>query len=98
MGVSVNDIAVKILKFDEVEKKVSFAIKAQVSNTQSDEYSDEDVSVEIQGVDAEGFEILTINLSGHVKFDSSSVLTDREDDCDKAEFIQVVNWQYVGGR
>ena len=96
MGVTVSNIAVKILKFDEDENEVSYAIKAEVSNTKDDEYSDEDVSVEIQGVDAEGFEILSIYLSGHVKFDSDKVLTDREDHCNKNEFVQVVTWQYVG--
>jgi ArsR family metal-binding transcriptional regulator len=56
---------------------------------------DEDVTVEIQGVDADGFEIISIYLSGKVSFNTTKTLTDREDYQDKDEFDQVVRWQYT---
>jgi len=57
MGLSVQNIAVKVLKTDLEDNEVSFAVKADVTNIKKDDYDDEDVTVEIQGVDVDGFEI-----------------------------------------
>lgn len=95
MALSVNNMAVKVLKTDLDDNEVSFAVKADVTNIKKDDYDDEDVIVEIQGVDADGFEILTVHLSGKVKFNSTKTLTDRIDYQDKDEFDQVVKWQLV---
>ncbi|MCH7319981.1 hypothetical protein MMP64_18850 [Acinetobacter sp. ANC 5659] len=51
--------------------------------------------MEIQGVDIDGFEILTVYLSGKVAFNMTKTLTDRTDYQDKDEFEQVVKWQFV---
>ena len=79
MGLSVQNIAVKVLKTDLEDKEVSFAVKADVTNIKKDDYDDEDVTVEIQGVDVDGFEILTVYLSGKVDFNTTKTLTDRTD-------------------
>ncbi|HFX6348117.1 hypothetical protein WAI17_06100 [Acinetobacter baumannii] len=86
------------IRFDTVdieENDVSFAVKADVTNIKKDDYDDEDVTVEIQGVDIDGFEILTVYLSGKVAFNMTKTLTDRTDYQDKDEFEQVVKWQFV---
>lgn len=79
MTVKVSNIAVKVLKVDDEDNVVSYAIKADITNMKDDEYSEEDVSVEIQGVDEEGFEIISVYLSGNVQFNTTKTLTDRED-------------------
>ena len=61
MNYVVTDIAYKVIKEDE-DGWVDVAIKATVEN-QSD---DEDVTVELQGVDGEGFEVCSVFLDGHV--------------------------------
>lgn len=95
MGLSVQNIAVKVLKTDLEDNEVCFAVKADVTNIKKDDYDDEDVTVEIQGVDVDGFEILTVYLSGKVDFNTTKTLTDRTDYQDKDEFEQVVKWQFV---
>ena len=95
MTVKVSNIAVKVLKVDDEDNVVSYAIKADITNMKDDEYSEEDVSVEIQGVDEDGFEIISVYLSGNVQFNTTKTLTDREDYQDKDECDQVVKWQFV---
>ena len=95
MSVKVDNIATKVLKVNLEDNEVSFAIKADITNFKDSEYSDEDVTVEIQGVDADGYEIISIYLSGKVSFNTTKTLTDREDYQDKDEFDQVVRWQYT---
>ena len=95
MTIKVSNITVKVLKVDDEDNKVSYAVKADITNIKDDEYSEEDVSVEIQGVDEDGFEIISVYLSGNVQFNTTKTLTDREDYQDKDEFDQVVKWQFV---
>ncbi|WP_120429740.1 hypothetical protein [Acinetobacter baylyi] len=95
MAVKVDNIAIKILKVNNEENEISYAVKADVTNIRDDEYSNEEVSVEIQGVDIDGFEIISIYLSGRVQFNTTKTLTDREDYQNKNDFDQVVRWQYV---
>lgn len=95
MAVKVDNIAIKILKVKNEENEISYAVKADVTNIRDDEYSNEEVSVEIQGVDIDGFEIISIYLSGRVQFNTTKTLTDREDYQNKNDFDQVVRWQYV---
>jgi len=90
MTVKVSNIAVKVLKVDDEDNEVSYAVKADITNIKDDEYSEENVSVEIQGVDEDGFEIVSVYLSGNVQFNTTKTLTDREDYQDKDEFDQVV--------
>ena len=92
MGVEVTNIGVKVLKVDYDDNQVSYAIKADVTNLRDDEYSDEDVTVWLQGIDSDGFEILSLYLEGNVKLNTTKTLTDRKDYCDKNEFDSVVNW------
>lgn len=94
MTIKVSNIAVKVLKVDDEDNEVSYAVKADITNIKDDEYSEENVSVEIQGVDEDGFEIVSVYLSGNVQFNTTKTLTDREDYQDKDEFDQVVKWQY----
>ena len=95
MNIKVSNIAVKVLKVDDEDNEVSYAVKADITNIKDDEYSEENISVEIQGVDEDGFEIISVYLSGKVQFNTTKTLTDREDYQDKDEFDQVVKWQFV---
>lgn len=95
MTIKVSNIAVKVLKVDDEDNEFSYAVKADITNIKDDEYSEENVSVEIQGVDEDGFEIVSVYLSGNVQFNTTKTLTDREDYQDKDEFDQVVKWQFV---
>lgn len=44
MGLSVQNIAVKVLKTDLEDNEVCFAVKADVTNIKKDDYDDEDVT------------------------------------------------------
>lgn len=96
MAIKVSNIAVKILKVDNEENELSYAVKADITNSKDDEYSEEEVMVEIQGIDEDGFEIISVYLNGNVKFNTTKTLTDRLEYQDKDEFNQVVSWQYTG--
>lgn len=95
MAINVENISTKILKKDNEDNTISFALKADVTNIKGDEYSEEEVNIEIQGVDSEGFEIISVYLSGNVKFGTTKTLTSREDYQDHDEFKQVMKWQYA---
>ena len=87
MSYEVFDIAYKVIKEDE-DGWVDVAIKATIEN-QSD---DEDVMVEIQGVDREGFEVESVVLSGRVPIGKSKVLTTKES-IEKSLFKMITLWQ-----
>lgn len=83
----VSDISTK--KFKDSEGDISVAIKATVKNLSEDTY----VELYIQGIDEDGFEMLSIELSGEIPIGDSKVLTTREDYVDKKLLKQVVEWQ-----
>ena len=86
MDYKVSDIAVKVLSVED--GSTSFSIKATVEN----QSGDEDVNVQLQGVDAEGFEIEVTYLSGHIPAGMTKTLTTRgyiEDSLYK----QITRWQ-----
>ena len=85
----VYDIATKVIATDDEDDEIEFAIKASVEN-QSD---DKDVFIELQGVDADGFEVETVFLEGRIAPGEQKTLTTKET-IDKALFEQIVNWQF----
>ena len=87
MDYLVTDIAYKVIKEDE-DGLVDVAIKATIEN-QSD---DEDVMVELQGVDKEGFEVYSVYLDGHVPLGKSKVLTTKEL-IEKSIYQMIAHWQ-----
>ena len=87
MDYLVTDIAYKVIKEDE-DGLVDVAIKATIEN-QSD---DEDVMVELQGVDREGFEVYSVYLDGHVPLGKSKVLTTKEL-IEKSIYQMIAHWQ-----
>ena len=87
MDYVVTNIAYKVIKEDE-DDWVEGAIKATVEN-QSD---DEDVMVELQGVDAEGFEVCSVFLDGRVPPGKSKVLTTKEA-IEKSIYEMITHWQ-----
>ena len=87
MDYVVTDIAYKVIKEGE-DEWVDVAIKATVEN-QSD---DEDVMVELQGVDGEGFEVCSVYLDGRVPLGKSKVLTTKEG-IEKSIYKMITHWQ-----
>lgn len=83
----VSDISTK--KFKDSEGDISLAVKATVKNLSDDS----DVFIEIQGIDEDGFEMLSIELSGEVPVGESKVLTTREEYIDKKLLKQVAKWR-----
>lgn len=88
MDYQVSEISTKVLGIDE-DEYVSFAIKASVENLSDDE----DVDIELQGIDADGFEILTVFLSGHIPVGKKKILTTKEDMVDNSLYEQITLWQ-----
>jgi hypothetical protein len=84
---TIEDIATKILK--EEDGEFSYAIKALVEN----DSDDEEVSIEIQGLDEDGFEIYSLYLSGIIPIGESKYLTTREDYAEPDLFHKIVKWQ-----
>lgn len=87
MDYKVNEISTKIISIEE-DGYLSFAIKATVENLSSDN----EVTVELQGIDKDGFEILHIYLLGHISLDQKKVLTTKES-VEASLFKQVTFWQ-----
>ena len=86
----VSNIAVKVLKREEDEGTLDFAIKADVAN----HGENEEVMVEIQGLDRDGFEVYALYLRGRVPRGSSKTLSIKEDYVSFADFNGIVKWQY----
>ena len=87
MDYLVTDIAYKVIKENE-DGWVDVSLKATVEN-QSD---DEEVMVELQGVDGEGFEVHSVFLDGHVPIGKSKVLTTKEG-IEKSIYNMITHWQ-----
>ena len=94
MRYEVSDIAYKVIKeeykeYEEDEDEwVDVAIKATVEN-QSD---DENLIVELQGADSEGFEIYSVFLKGRVPLGKSKVLTTKTT-IEKSIYKMIAHWQ-----
>lgn len=86
MDYEVSDIKTKILKKEKNE--ILFSIKATVRNLTDDE----EVFVELQGIDDEGFEIFPLTLTGHIKPGEERTLTSSYI-IDQYFFEQIVDWQ-----
>ena len=82
MDYEVSDIATKVLSIPEGDEDgyVELAIKATVKNNlkKKKKYRGDDVGIELQGVDAEGFEVDTVYLEGTIPLGGTRTLTTRE--------------------
>lgn len=83
----VSDIATKKIKDSEGE--LSLAVKATVKNLSDDP----DVHITIQGIDEDGFELLSVSIYGEIPIGQSKILTTREGDIDAYLLKQVVEWR-----
>ncbi|MCY3824553.1 MAG: hypothetical protein OXG62_11860 [Nitrospinae bacterium] len=89
MRYEVSDIAYKVIKEHEDEGDwVDVAIKATVENNSDDE----EVMVELQGVDREGFQVCSAHLFGRIPSRKSKVLTTKEL-IEKSIFQMIAHWQ-----
>lgn len=70
-------------------RRMSFSIKASVENN-SDKT---EISLCLQGLDSEGFEIYRVYLEGRIPIGENRMLTTKEDDVDKKLFEQIVKWE-----
>jgi len=89
----VSDIAIKKLNEDD-DGEVTFSIKATVARFPSDDgYGDDDknVSIEIQGIDIDGFERISIFLGGKVPVGTTKTLTQKETYYD-GDFDEITSW------
>ena len=68
---------------------MSFSIKASVENN-SDKT---EISLCLQGLDSEGFEIYRVYLEGRIPIGENRMLTTKEDDVNKKLFEQIVKWE-----
>ena len=68
---------------------MSFSIKASVENN-SDKT---EISLCLQGLDSEGFEIYRVYLEGRIPIGENRMLTSKEDDVNKKLFEQIVKWE-----
>ncbi|MDT8390112.1 MAG: hypothetical protein RRC34_06345 [Lentisphaeria bacterium] len=84
----VSDIATKVIEEEDDFGDTSFAIKARIEN----DSEDEDVYIELQGIDSDGFEIHEVVLSGKIPLGGSRVLTTK-DDVNMKLFDQIAMWQ-----
>lgn len=83
----INDLATKIIS--EEDGYISFAIKAQVENNSHNE----EISIELQGLDSDGFVFAEIRLEGNIPLNESKILTAKKDFVEKKIFEQIVEWQ-----
>lgn len=70
MDYKVSDVATKVIATDE-DGDVQLAIKATVENGSDSE----DITIWLQGVDAEGFEVEDAYLEGNIPVGGSQTLT-----------------------
>jgi hypothetical protein len=89
MAYLVKNIATKVLKRDEDDETLTFAIKADVTN----KTDDEDVYLTLQGLDADGFEVYNISISGRIPCNATKTLTTKEDYVAFSDYDAVVFWQ-----
>ena len=87
MKYEVSNIAAKLISTDDED--VTVAIKATVKNNSDDE----SVIIEIQGVDADGFEIETVFLNGDIPIGGTRTLTTRLEYLAKELYEQITHWQ-----
>ena len=87
MPPEVTDILVKVLSPHDVED-IRFAIKATVYNLSVEE----NVNIQLQGLDEEGFELATVHLNGTVGIGKTRTLTTR-DTIDSDLYKKIAIWQ-----
>ena len=83
----VSNILVKVFPPDDVEN-ISFAIKATVQNWSVEE----NVNIQLQGLDEEGFELADVRLHGTVGIGKERTLTTR-DSMNSDLYKKIVIWQ-----
>ena len=83
----ISDVKMKIVSTDG--ENVDFAIKALVFN----DSRDDDVLLDIQALDEEGFGLYTLYLEGIIPVGESRVLTTKTDDVKKSLYDQIALWQ-----
>ena len=85
----VSDIVTKVIKKEDEDGDISFAIKALIEN----DSDDEDIYVNLQGLDSDGFEIYDVTLTGKISIGKSNTLTTKVTYINKELFEQIVTWQ-----
>lgn len=86
--IEVSEIATKITDGPDSSGDVWFAIKATVRNNGTDE----DVSIQLQAVDRDGFELNDVRLDGKISPGDSRNLTTKTY-MPLAQYNQIHNWQ-----
>ena len=92
-NLKVSDIVVKKLKQEDDE--LTFAIKDTVSRFAKDYFGqDDNVIVEIQGVDKDGFERMSVMLQGIIPVNTTKILTTKDsyfdDDFDERNNVSLL--------
>lgn len=90
MDYKVSDVATKVIATDEDGRDVQLAIKATVENRSDSEQ----ITICLQGVDAEGFEVGTTHLTGTVPVGGSQTLT-RRIHMEERSYKQISRWQLL---
>ena len=88
MDIVVSQIATRVFVESDDDGDTSYAIKALVENHSEDE----DVFITLQAVDADDFEVATVNLSGTVPPGGQRTITTRRF-MNAGEFSRIDRWQ-----
>jgi len=86
----VSDIQTKILSGPDEDGEITFAIKVSVTNR----FDDADVFLDVQGLDADGFERASVSLEGHILPGQTKVLSTKQEYFARAEYDAIVEWRY----
>ena len=86
MGYEIADIGCRVI-YEDDDGDVRISVKATVDNKSDDD----EVRIELRGVDKDGFELESVYL-GHVPIGSRRLLTETTY-MKKALFEQIVDWQ-----
>lgn len=86
--IEISDIATKLVSSPDSSGDVYYAIKADVTNNGQKQ----DVRVELQAVDSDGFEVADLTLRGDIPPGTSKVLTDKKY-MQETAYKSIKNWQ-----
>ena len=84
----IENISTKVILPAYSRNYLQYSIKCMVEN----DTGEEDVSITLQGLDEEGYEIDTVTIHGTISSGGSKVMT-TSDSMDKKLYDQIVSWR-----
>ena len=84
----IENITTKVIMRETHRNSMTYSIKCLVEN----DTFDEDVRIDLQGLDEDGYEIDTVSISGTIPVGESKVMTTRAY-IDEKLYKQIVTWR-----